>query len=71
MTEDPHFGFVVAAYLVGFLVVGGMTAAVMKDYANLKRALQKFAPGADADRSPDGPRPAQGANNAGESSPRT
>jgi heme exporter protein D len=70
LTEDPHFGFVVAAYLAGFLVVGGMTAAILKDYADLRRALSRFGSSADADGSV-GELPAAGAKGAGESSPLT
>jgi heme exporter protein D len=68
LTEDPHFGFVVAAYLAGFLAVGGMTAAIMKDYADLKRALLKFSSSASLDKTPDDIRPAPGPKDAGEGS---
>lgn len=42
MSADPNFGFVIAAYLIGFLVLGGMTLSVLYDYFSLKRALSKF-----------------------------
>jgi len=68
LTGDPHFGFVVAAYLAGFLAVGGMTAAIMKDYADLKRALLKFSSSSNHDKTPDDLRPAPAAKDAGEDS---
>ncbi len=42
MSADPNFGFVVAAYALGFAVLGGMILAVVTDYLRLKRALSKF-----------------------------
>jgi hypothetical protein len=43
MIQDPHFGFVVAAYALGFVIVGGMILAILLDYFTLKRALSQFA----------------------------
>ncbi|VFU08693.1 heme exporter protein CcmD [Methylocella tundrae] len=42
MTADPHFGFIVAAYGVGFVVIAGMIFAILRDYFTLKRALSRF-----------------------------
>jgi hypothetical protein len=43
MSPDPHLGFVVAAYAFAFIVVGGMTSAILVDYLTLKRSLAPFA----------------------------
>jgi hypothetical protein len=43
VTEDPHFGFVAAAYALGFLIVAGMVFAILRDYFSLKAALSHFA----------------------------
>jgi heme exporter protein D len=42
MTADPHFGFVVAAYAIGFVIIGGMIFAILRDYFTLRRALARF-----------------------------
>jgi hypothetical protein len=42
VSADPHFGFVIAAYGFGFLIVAGMTLLILRDYVNLKRALSRF-----------------------------
>jgi hypothetical protein len=42
LSADPNFGFVIAAYLIGFLVLGGMILSVIYDYLSLRRALSKF-----------------------------
>jgi heme exporter protein D len=42
LSADPNFGFVVAAYIIGFVVLGGMILSVVTDYVSLKRALSKF-----------------------------
>jgi heme exporter protein CcmD len=52
LSADPNFGFVMAAYVVGFLVLGGMIVAVVADYLALKRALKKFSARSDP-REPD------------------
>ena len=39
MSHDPHFGFVVAAYVLTFAVIGGMIAAIAIDYRRLQGAL--------------------------------
>jgi heme exporter protein CcmD len=52
MTADPHFGFIVAAYLAGILVIGGMIIWTIVDYATLKKTLARLAAktGIDTDR---------------------
>lgn len=47
--SDPHWGFIVAAYVVTALVIGGMTLKIALDYRALKLALSKMA-GANATR---------------------
>jgi hypothetical protein len=42
--SDPHFGFIVAAYILGFLTIAGMVAAILYDQFTLKRALAKLPP---------------------------
>lgn len=60
MSQDPHFGFVVAAYLAGLAVIAGTTAAILKDYAELKRALLKFGAAAAPERAAQDLRPGGG-----------
>ena len=43
MTADPHFGFVVAAYAIAFVIVAGMIFVTLRDYSELKRALALVA----------------------------
>jgi heme exporter protein CcmD len=43
MTADPHFGFVVAAYLAALVVIAGMIVATLADYASLKKRLERLA----------------------------
>lgn len=43
MSNDPNFGFVIAAYAFGFVIVAGMTALILRDYFSLKKALSRFA----------------------------
>jgi heme exporter protein CcmD len=47
--NDPHFGFVVAAYGLGFLIIAGMILSILVDYRSLKRALEKFSARQDQD----------------------
>lgn len=42
MTSDPHFGFIVAAYGVGFVIIAGMIFVILRDYFALKQALSRF-----------------------------
>jgi heme exporter protein CcmD len=39
MSHDPHFGFVVAAYALAFVIVAGMIVTILADYIRLKQAL--------------------------------
>jgi hypothetical protein len=41
--SDPLWGFIVAAYVIAALVIGGMTVKVVMDYRSLKLALSKMA----------------------------
>ncbi len=54
MTGDPHFGFVIAAYLVALAVIAAMIVATLADYAGLKKRLERLAArtgrGLDAER---------------------
>jgi heme exporter protein CcmD len=52
MTGDPHFGFILAAYIAGVAVIGGMVVWTLVDYATLKNTLARLAAkaGIDADR---------------------
>jgi heme exporter protein CcmD len=43
MNHDPHFGSVIAAYALAFVVLGGMIGAVVIDYLRLKRALSMLS----------------------------
>ncbi len=43
MNNDPHFGFILAAYLVAFAVITGMIVATVADYRNLKRVLARLS----------------------------
>jgi heme exporter protein CcmD len=60
MSHDPHFGFVIAAYALAFVVIGGMIGAVLIDYMRLKRALSLLA-------APEGYQPSPGELNRQES----
>ena len=39
MSHDPHMGYIIAAYVLGFLMIAGMTGAILVDYLRLKRSL--------------------------------
>ena len=43
MNHDPHLGFIIAAYAVGFLIVVGMVGTILADYRNLKQALASLS----------------------------
>ncbi len=55
--SDPHFGFVVAAYALGFVIVGAMIIAILRDYFTLKRALSRFPGRGERDEAPNSGRP--------------
>ncbi len=42
MSAVPHLGFIVAAYAVTLIVVGGAIAAVLLDRRALRRALHRL-----------------------------
>ena len=42
MSEVPHIGFIVAAYLVAGAVILAMIGAILFDYRSLNRALAKL-----------------------------
>lgn len=42
MSHDPHIGFIIAAYALALVIVGGMIVAILADYLNLQRALASF-----------------------------
>jgi heme exporter protein CcmD len=42
MAQDPHTGFIVAAYVVAGAVIVSMILAIVTDYRGLKRSLRKF-----------------------------
>jgi heme exporter protein CcmD len=43
MNTDPNSGFVLAAYLVAFVVLTGMIVATVADYLGLKKNLARLA----------------------------
>jgi heme exporter protein D len=45
MSHDPHFGFVIAAYALGFVIVAGMIVTILADYMRLKQALWSLSRG--------------------------
>lgn len=40
---DANAGFVIAAYLVAFIVIAGMIIATVADYLGLKKTLARLA----------------------------
>jgi heme exporter protein CcmD len=49
MSHDPHFGFVVAAYALAFVIVAGMIVTILADYIRLKQALWSLSRGTRQD----------------------
>jgi heme exporter protein CcmD len=45
MSHDPHFGFVIAAYALAFVIVAGMIVTILADYMRLKQALWSLVRG--------------------------
>jgi len=43
MMDDPNIGFVIAAYVLGLIVIAVMIAAVLIDHRGLKHALQRLS----------------------------
>jgi hypothetical protein len=46
---DAHWGFILAAYIVTALVIGGMSLKIWFEYRGLKRALERMV-GTSPDR---------------------
>jgi heme exporter protein D len=42
VTADPHFGFVIAAYAIAFVIVAAMIFVILRDYWALRRDLGRF-----------------------------
>ena len=53
MSHDPHFGFVVAAYALSFVIVAGMIVTILADYMRLKQALSSLSRGTPQDSDPE------------------
>ena len=49
MSHDPHFGFVVAAYAIAFVIVAGMIVTILADYMRLRQALSALSRGTRQD----------------------
>ena len=49
MNHDPHFGYVVAAYAVAFVIVAGTIVTILVDYMRLKQALASLSRGTRQD----------------------
>lgn len=43
MSNDPFFGFILAAYSVAFIVIATMIVATLVDYRTLKRTLARLS----------------------------
>jgi heme exporter protein CcmD len=41
--SDPNSGFVIVAYIIALVVIGGMIVATFADYASLRKSLEKLA----------------------------
>ena len=39
MIDDPHFGFILAAYIAGFVVFSGLLLWIILDYKKQKQLL--------------------------------
>ncbi len=39
MIDDPHFGFILAAYIAGFVVFSGLLLWIILDYKKQRRLL--------------------------------
>jgi heme exporter protein CcmD len=47
--NDPHVGFIVAAYALAALIILAMIASVWVDYRRLRQALERLRPDAGSD----------------------
>lgn len=41
--SDPNIGFVIAAYVVAFVIIVSMIVVTIADHASLKKSLSKLA----------------------------
>jgi hypothetical protein len=41
--SDSYWGYIIAAYTIAALAIGGMTVKILLDYRGLKQALGKLA----------------------------
>ena len=39
----PHIGFVIAAYVIAFVVIAAMVVGTLADYESLKKSLERVA----------------------------
>lgn len=53
MSLDPHFGFVVAAYVLAFVIVAGMILTILADYMRLKQSLASLSREMHQDSDPE------------------
>jgi heme exporter protein CcmD len=53
MSRDPHFGFVIAAYVFAFVIVAGMIVTILADYMRLKQALSSLSRGTRQEPDPE------------------
>ena len=44
MVHESHYGFIVAAYVVAFVVIGIMIAMIVYDHHALRKSLERFGP---------------------------
>jgi hypothetical protein len=63
MSHDPNFGFVIAAYALALVIVGGMVVTIVADYVNLKQALGSLSRATGQDSMEDKPRRGVAAQN--------
>ena len=52
MSDVPHIGFIVAAYLVAAVAIVAMIGAILVDYRRLNRALGRLDAARQADDAP-------------------
>ena len=52
MSEIPHIGFIVAAYLVAAVAILAMIGAIVVDYRRLSRALSRLDAARKGDDAP-------------------
>jgi hypothetical protein len=52
MNGDAHFGFILAAYIAGLVVIGAMIFFTLADYASLKKTLARLAARTGSDSDP-------------------